>query len=245
MTRIFAAALIAMSLLAATAEPAQAKVMIQDERGFVTRAGLVVDATPYEAWQMLVQPEDWWSDTHTWSGKAANLYLSAQAGGCFCELLDEQAGVPEGIQRGSSRHMTVVQADPPRVLRMRGGLGPLQSEPVDGVLTITLKEVPGGTRILFEYVVGGYFRFDVATISKAVDMVMNEQLARLGMKLGVVTPEPSGAGEGSAANDDSDEKSKARSAGENGAATNGKPGPAIDTTSPNDVGSLIDAMADD
>ena len=37
--------------------------------------------------------------------------------------------------------MVVIQAVPRKVLRMRGGLGPLQSEPVDGVLTITLQPI--------------------------------------------------------------------------------------------------------
>ena len=67
---------------------------------------------------------------------------------------------------------------------MRGGLGPLQGEPATGVLTISLEEIDGGTRIRWEYVVGGYMRYDVDTISKAVDGVMSQQLAGLRDLLG-------------------------------------------------------------
>ena len=73
--------------------------------------------------------------------------------------------------------MSVIQAYPLKNLRMRGGLGPLQGEPATGVLTVTLEEINGGTRIRWEYVVGGYMRYDVETIAKAVDGVMSQQLA--------------------------------------------------------------------
>ena len=69
--------------------------------------------------------------------------LDAQATGCFCELLPLPKDAPEGTRRGSVEHMHVVYADPGRVLRMRGGLGPLQSEAVHGTLTITLKRGRG------------------------------------------------------------------------------------------------------
>jgi hypothetical protein len=84
--------------------------------------------------------------------------------------------------------MTVLMAEPMKVLRMRGGLGPLQSEPVDGVLTFTLQldKASGGTRLTMEYVVGGHMRYEVPKISKAVDEVMSLQLGRLADKLGRV-----------------------------------------------------------
>ena len=171
-------------ILAVCACAAQAEVVEQDERGFVTRAGAQVTASPMETWVALISPGKWWNGAHSWSGDAANMTLTPQADGCFCER------IPEDGDRisfaGSVRHMTVVSAMPEQVLRMRGGLGPLQSEPVEGVLTVTLKPVDGGTRILWEYVVGGYMRYDVATISKAVDGVMNEQLSRLAQHLGPV-----------------------------------------------------------
>ena len=78
----------------------------------------------------------------------------------------------------------MLYAAPARGLRMSGGLGPLQSEAVEGTLTITLKPVDGGTRILWEYVVGGYMRQKVPELAPLVDKVLLEQLTRLAAKLG-------------------------------------------------------------
>ena len=187
----FSSALIAAAVGAfICAQPVAAEVIKQSDDSFVTRDAVIVKAAPYEAWQVLVTPSKWWSGNHTWSADAENLYISAQAGGCFCELLPAPKDAPEGVRRGSAHHMTVVLADPPKVLRMRGGLGPLQSEPVDGVLTITLNPTAKGTVIIFEYVVGGYMRFETADIAKAVDGVMSQQLAGLAKFLGPVAAVP-------------------------------------------------------
>ena len=80
--------------------------------------------------------------------------------------------------------MRVVYVETARVLRMTGALGPLQSEAVQGVWTITLKSVGTKTRILFEYVVGGFMRYKTETISGAVDKVLAEQIAGLTRLLG-------------------------------------------------------------
>ena len=89
-------------------------------------------------------------------------------------------------------HMRVVYAEPYRALRMVGGLGPLQSEAVNGTMTVTFKPIDGSggkaTRILWEYVVGGYMRYKVDTISVAVDKVLEGQLGGLVKLLGPVKP---------------------------------------------------------
>lgn len=193
-----------LALAAATlvlSAPAAAEVVHTTETGFTTRDSVVVKGTPYDAWLTLIAPAKWWNKSHSWSGDAANLYISAQANGCFCELLPAPEGAPEEVRRGSALHMTVVMADPGKVLRMRGGLGPLQSEPADGVLTVTLSQVDGGTRIVWEYVVGGPMRYEIPMISKAVDGVMSEQLRGLARVLGPVGVEdkPEDTGEPAAA----------------------------------------------
>ena len=183
MTKRFLA--LAAATLALSA-PTAAEVVQTTETGFTTRDSVVVKGTPYDAWLALIAPAKWWNKSHSWSGDAANLYISAQANGCFCELLPAPEGAPEEVRRGSALHMTVVMADPGKVLRMRGGLGPLQSEPADGVLTVTLSQVEGGTLIVWEYVVGGPMRYEIPMISKAVDGVMSEQLRGLARVLGPV-----------------------------------------------------------
>jgi hypothetical protein len=88
--------------------------------------------------------------------------------------------------------MRVVQAYPESALRMVGSLGPLQSEPVIGVLTIAISTTPKGTRIVWEYNVGGTMRYEIPVISKAVDGMMGAQLSALVKPLGVVeVPAPS------------------------------------------------------
>lgn len=166
---------------------ASAEIIEQGEGSFVTRSAAVVKASPLEAWQALITPSKWWNSSHTWSADAENLYISPQGGGCFCELLPEPKDAPEGVRRGSAQHMVVVLADPGRALRMRGGLGPLQSEPAQGVLTVSLTPSEKGTVIVFEYVVGGYMRFETPEIAKAVDGVIAQQLAGLAKLLGPVT----------------------------------------------------------
>ena len=178
---VFLAAALA---LGATASPAAAEVISTSDDGFVTRATAEVAAEPLAVWLALTKPGDWWNSEHTWSGDAANMTLTPQAGGCFCERIPGDDGEEGFAMDGSAHHATVLQAFPLNVLRMRGGLGPLQGEPATGVLTITLKEIDGGTRVLWEYNVGGPMRYEIAEISGAVDAVMTQQLNGLRDHLG-------------------------------------------------------------
>lgn len=179
---VFAAA----CALAASAAPAAAKVVSEREGAFVTRDVAVVKADLRTTWLKLISPGEWWDDAHTWSGDAANMSIVPQGGGCFCERIPgEDSKTSIGLD-GSVQHMVVLNATPDLVLRMRGGLGPLQSEPVDGVLTIALSKSEQGTLIAFEYAVGGFMRFDTPVIAKAVDGVMSQQLDHLAQALGRV-----------------------------------------------------------
>lgn len=211
------------------AAPAAAAVEQTSADHFVTRDSVTVKAAPKAAWLALIAPGDWWDDAHTWSGEAANLMITPQGGGCFCERIPAKESASEVGLAGSVQHMTVLMAEPMKVLRMRGGLGPLQSEPVDGVLTITMQpdSASGGTRIVWEYVVAGHMRFEVAKISKAVDGVMSQQLGHLADKLGRVAGAPAPA------------KPPAKPAA--------KPAekPAADPATDDDVGAALDKMGDD
>ena len=175
--------------LALVGTPANAEVVTSSDAGFVSRLAVDVPVPPEEAWKTLIAPATWWSSEHTYSGDAANLYLDAQATGCFCEFLPLPKDTAEGTRRGSVEHLHVVYADPGKVLRLSGGLGPLQSDAVAGTLTITLKPVDGGTRIQWFYVVGGYARFKFPEMAVAVDKVLAQQVTRLADKLGAPAKE--------------------------------------------------------
>lgn len=206
---------------AIVAQSAQAEVVKADAALFVTRDSATVNADPLATWLMLIRPNEWWNSGHTWSGDAANLTLTPQGGGCFCERIPATPTANSPGLAGSAQHMVVVLAEPNKALRMRGALGPLQSEPVEGVLTITIQPLKeGGTRIVWEYVVGGVLRYPVETISKAVDGVMSQQLAGLADKLGRL-----------------DDPSQAKSAD--------SPAPGQGVSDPEDVGAALDAMAVD
>lgn len=166
--------------------PLHAEVVETAADRFVTRDSASVKATPLATWLALTKPGEWWNPAHSWSGDARNMMLTPQGGGCFCERIPVGDSGNSSAMEGSARHAEVLQAFPMKVLRMRGGFGPLQGEPANGVLTITLKEVPGGTRILWEYNVGGPMRYKIAEIASAVDGVMSEQLKRLQVHLGAL-----------------------------------------------------------
>lgn len=178
-TWMIAAALAASSFTSAA--PAGAEVSLQNDTGFVIALSAETPASKDAVWKMLVTPAKWWSAEHTWSGDAANLYIDSQATGCFCEKLPKPADAPADQRMGSAEHMHIVFADPQRgILRMKGGLGPLQGEPVDGVWTIELKPgADGGTVIVWDYAVSGLIRMKGGEIAPAVDQVMGQQLARL------------------------------------------------------------------
>lgn len=174
-----------------TAAPVAAEVSGSGPSGFVSRHEVVVSASPKDVWLALISPAAWWTSDHTWSGDAANLTLTPQAGGCFCEKIPEVDEPGRFTLEGSVEHMRVIQAYPERALRMVGALGPLQSEPVTGVLTIVISQIPEGTKIVWEYNVGGAMRYEVPVIARAVDAVMGIQLAALAKPMGVVEmPEP-------------------------------------------------------
>jgi len=161
---------LALGLLAFASTAASADVVKSSQEGFVVRETAVVKAGRETVWAALVEPGRWWNKDHSWSGDAKNLTLEPRAGGCFCETL------PGG---GSAEHMRVVQAVPGSLLRLKGALGPLQSEALEGVLTVELKAVDGATSIEWTYVVGGYARFPLKEIAPAVDTVLGEQAGRL------------------------------------------------------------------
>jgi len=187
------------------ADAAHAEVTGAGPGGFVSRHEVVVTAVPRDVWLALISPAGWWRGEHTWSGDAANLTLTPQAGGCFCEKIPEVDEPGRFTLEGSVEHMRVIQAYPERALRMQGALGPLQSEPVTGILTIAISQVEAGTRIVWEYNVGGTMRYEIPVISRAVDGVMGAQLAALAEMLGPVAPpaepEPEPAPESDAAPD--------------------------------------------
>ncbi len=160
-----------MMAAAAVASPAAADVVASSATSFEINQSTTIDRPIAEVWEMLRSPQKWWDKAHTYSGDSASLYLDAQATGCFCERLPG---------KGSVEHAHIVFIQPPRMIRMRGALGPLQAEAVTGTLTWKLEpEGDNATRLTMSYVVGGYIRSGGEAMAPQVDEVLATQMLAL------------------------------------------------------------------
>jgi uncharacterized protein YndB with AHSA1/START domain len=162
--------LVLLTLVLAVAGPAAAEVKSVTSTGFEVVTTATISAPADQVYAALGEVGRWWSPSHTFSGDAANLSIELRAGGCFCERLKNG---------GSVQHMQVVYAAPGDGLRLRGALGPLQTEGVDGTLSWTLKPGEGGTIVTSSYVLGGYIRSGMGQWAPRVDRMLDEQLQRL------------------------------------------------------------------
>lgn len=151
--------------------PAPAEVIDAAATGFTIENTVEVPADTMTAWKALVDDVGaWWPRDHTWWGEASELTIEPRAGGCFCER--------NGAQQ--AQHLQVTFADPGRLLRLAGGLGPLQGMGVTGVLEFRLAPLAnGGTAITLFYRAGGYTPDDLEGFAPIVDRVQAQQLAGL------------------------------------------------------------------
>ena len=166
-----------LALVFAIAPTAQAEVRDSSASGFTVENSIEVPVDTDAAWSALVRDVDrWWPRDHTWWGSESGLRIDAVAGGCFCEV----AGARQ------ARHMEVVFVEPGKLLRMTGGLGPLQGMGVQGVLEFRLSDAdvsPGHTRLTLFYRAGGYTPDDLGALAPVVDKVQAMQLGGLGAYL--------------------------------------------------------------
>ncbi|MEZ5559817.1 MAG: SRPBCC domain-containing protein [Pseudomonadales bacterium] len=178
-----AASLTLLLGLLAAVEPAAGQVAAQAPEGFVVANELLLDGSPERVYQAITgEVASWWDGRHSWSGDAANFSMDPRAGGCFCERL------PAG---GSVEHMRVVFASPGHLLRLSGGLGPLQGMGVSGSMDFALAAAdrPDQTRLAFRYVVSGYPAGGLDGMAEPVDSVLSGQLQRLAAYLRTGSPE--------------------------------------------------------
>jgi len=166
----------------ATAGPVAAEVKDATGSGFTIENAIQVPVEPGKAWKALVEDVDrWWPADHTWWGAESVLSIEPRAGGCFCERHGERQAL----------HMLVTFVDPGKLLRMTGGLGPLQGMGLSGALEFRLAPAAGGaTTVVMYYRAGGYTPDDLSKFAPVVDRVQALQLGGLAALLGgkPVTP---------------------------------------------------------
>lgn len=166
----------------AVGSAARAEIVNAGPNGFNLRH--VVEApnvAPPVVWAALADIAKWWDPEHTYSGDARNLSLEPTVRGCFCEKLSLYAGI---------EHASVVYAQPAKMLRMLGALGPLQEFGVTGSLTWQIDAAGGGSRITMTYNVGGFADRPLSDWAPIVDEVLVGQAKRLGRFVTAGNPEP-------------------------------------------------------
>jgi hypothetical protein len=147
-----------------------ARVVSSSANGFLIENVAVVPVDARTAWRALIEDVGaWWPADHTWFGRSSNLRIEARAGGCFCEVDGDRQVM----------HMTIGFVDPGRLLRMLGGLGPLQGLGVYGALDWRLEPLDAGTRVTLRYQAGGYPGEGFEKLVPVVDSVQGTQLGGL------------------------------------------------------------------
>jgi uncharacterized protein YndB with AHSA1/START domain len=171
-----------VALVLAAGSVARAEVKDATAGGFTLENAVRVPVEPAKAWRALVDDVDsWWPRDHTWWGERSVLSIEPRAGGCFCERHGEQQAL----------HMLVTFVDPGKLLRLTGGLGPLQGMGLNGVLEFRLAPASrGGTTVTMFYRAGGYTPDDLSKLAPVVDRVQALQLGGLAAHLGGKRVEP-------------------------------------------------------
>lgn len=155
--------------------PVHAELVSADEYGFTVRHEISVEAEPFLVYRtMAFHIGEWWNPDHSISGKAANLYMKVERGGCFCERLPNN---------GRVEHLRIIYFSPGEEIRFDGALGPLQTMPVDGRMIWKIDATETGSKVTFTYMVFGHTEGGLEGIAPAVDGVIKEQLDRLHTRL--------------------------------------------------------------
>ena len=131
-------ALSATCLVMLTAAGIRADVTDSAPNGFTSVHDVVIKASTERVFAALTaEVSKWWGPDHSHSGDADHLSMRLVAGGCICERLRDGSVV---------EHLRVVFVRPGSMLRLSGGLGPLQTMGAAGSMEFRLEaRDEGGT----------------------------------------------------------------------------------------------------
>lgn len=155
--------------LALLPAPATAEVVHADAHGLEVQTSVNLVVPVSQAYSAFSRLADWWSDEHTYSGKAANMQLALRPGGCFCEAIPAGGGV---------EHMRVAVVQPNERIVMTGSLGPVLYEAASGVMDIKFERIAGGSRVTLNYRAAGFAKGEADKMAPIVDSVLADQLRR-------------------------------------------------------------------
>jgi hypothetical protein len=161
---------ILISALIIVSPGTKAEVLHVSEYGFIVENQIQTDRSVDDAWRAMVQDVDkWWPKSHTWWGHDSVLTIDPQAGGCFCETSDTN----------SAEHMRISFVEVGKLLRMTGGLGPLQGMGMHGAQDWQFKATDIGTQITLTYKVSGINPEGFVKLAPIVGYVQGVQLGGL------------------------------------------------------------------
>lgn len=145
-----------------------------DDAGFSLEMEIPVKAKASVVYHAFTTEIDqWWNGAHTFSTNAGNLSFDVEKGGGLYESM------PGG---GFVRHLQLVTLIPNRIIRLEGGLGPLQEYGVHGAMTIVFAPNETGCSIKLKYNVGGNLPGGAKAFQQwapPVAKVIREQMERL------------------------------------------------------------------
>lgn len=168
-SQISICALATLWLVGAWGGTALAEVQGQAADGFIIKITKELDGDKTNAYKRFIEDFGKWYDArHSYSGKPENLSLDLEQR-CMLEKLDKG---------GFVRHMEIVYHQPDNLLRMTGGLGPLQGMGVNGAMTVQFTTKDGKTSVLMTYIVTGSELLKLDRIAPAVNQVLTGQFNR-------------------------------------------------------------------
>ena len=163
--------LVAASVMAlATAAPLQAELVRADPGGITVVHTVRLQADKDKAYAAFGQIGRFWSEEHTWGGKASAMTLALKAGGCFCEALPG----------GGVEHGRVIIAMKGQQITMQSLLGPASQIATSGILNIAFAPAPEGetgSDVTLTYRLSGISVDEVVPMGRAIDQVLGEQMA--------------------------------------------------------------------
>ncbi|MBW8303021.1 MAG: hypothetical protein K0M78_03580 [Brevundimonas sp.] len=137
--------LIAALVLALSAAPAAAEVVVRTADSFILRYEMAAEIDPADIPGALENVGRWWDGAHTFSGDAANITIDLSPGGCWCERLADGTAFDHGRTVSMSEEQIVFDAP----------FGPLRGKAAKAVLTMTWPSPHGVRSQTWEMVVEG------------------------------------------------------------------------------------------
>jgi hypothetical protein len=153
----------------AIANGVRADVVAAGDTGFNLKVVTMTSASPKDAFVAFTHVAKWWDPEQTHSGDASHLNLVIKPGGALVENIPGT---------GFARHLKLLYVSTGEEIRLLGGLGPLQTMGVYGVMTVRFEAHEKGTKITMLYKVSGFSENGLKSLAPIVDAIQVAQMGR-------------------------------------------------------------------